>query len=298
MKIYLSSIQTKVIDRYLELFPEAKLNVLISFAYKNNTFPEYYGRLKPHISSLILDSGAFTLNNLKENQKTKVTIESYKDYVKAFGPKYDYVFSFDRHFHKEGLNENLVYHERLRGVHPRIVPVIHDFFGEDADCYINMPDPIVSVGFSEDKKRPENVAWITRKLHDAGKVVHALGISNYSRLATNPIALCDSSSWTQPGQYNKLQIWLESNPGEDKTEIIYFEDHAQTSSKNDAKLVYTNHKKKDEIVNHLENIGLNYEDLLYSTNMDNRLIAQIHYYQVIQGIVTEKHKQLGWSFPV
>lgn len=297
MKIYLSSIQPRVIDKYLEIFPAAKLNVLISYAYINNTFPEYYGRLKQHISSLILDSGAFTLNNLKENATTKVTIERYKDYLEFFGRYYDYVFSFDRHFHKEGLKENVAYHERLRGAHPRIVPVIHDFFGGDAETYIQMPDPIVAIGFSDDKRRKENVAWITRKLHEAGKMVHALGISNYARLATNPIALCDSSSWTQPGQFNKLQIWLESNAGDDKTENIYFEDHAQTRSQNDPNQVYTTHKKKDEIVSHIENLGMKYEDLLYSTNMDNRLVVQIHYFQTLQDVVTSNHLDRGWSFP-
>jgi len=298
MRIYLSSIQPKVIDKYLAVFPEAKLNILISFAYKNNSFPEYYGRLKKHISSLILDSGAFTLNNLAKNQTKCVTVEQYRDYLKSFGKYYDYVFSFDRHFHKDSLKENIVYHEKLRGSHDRIVPVIHNFFGEDADTYIKMTDPVVAIGFSDDKKRPENVAWITRKLHEAGKVVHALGISNYNRLATNPIALCDSSSWTQPGQFNKLQIWLESNQGADKTENIYFEDHAKTRSVNDPDHVYNTHKKKDEIVSHVESLGLKYEDLLYSTGMDNRLVVQIHYFQTLQAIVTESHKKIGWIFPV
>ena len=301
MRIYLSSIPPRVIDQYLAIFPDARLNILVSIALRNGNSLEYTNRLKSKFNSLILDSGAFTLNNIPKVEqvkcKVKVSIEQYRDHLRYFGHHFDYVFSFDRHFHDDGLADNMVYHKMLEGLHPRIVPVVHDYQGEDANVFIGMKEPLIALGYSTEQKTEKNIAAVSKKLHGAGKLVHALGVSNYARLINNPIAFCDSTTWNQPGQWRVLTYWSESKADDDKTEKIFFKDWAITTKRTDPKKDFLVHEKKEEITEHLKIFGYKENDLAGESNMDKRIIVQIHYYQKLQEVITANHVKLGWNFP-
>lgn len=297
MKIYLSSVTPKVIDAYLEIFPESKLNVLISFAFVGKSFPEYYGRLKPHINSLILDSGAFTLNGLSEGGSSPVTFERYYNHLKRYGDNYNFVFSFDRYFDDDSFSLNMKYHDKLLNLNLPIVPVVHNYTGGDAEALIARGDQLVALGYSDTQKNPANIKAVSHKLHAANKLVHALGVSNYSNLISNPIAYCDSTTWNQPGTWRVLHYWSESITGEDKTEKVYFQDWAVPSKQRPENKYYHCHEKKDEIAAHLKDIfGYDYEMLNTPSKTMERNIIQIHYFQKLQEIVTENHRKLGWNF--
>lgn len=94
MNIYLSSFTVKHLDMFMERFPDAKLNVLLSYGLKNKNMFRFIKQYRSRINSLILDSGAFTLNMAKnKSTRNKIDFMGYRDFLKRFAKDFDFVFN-------------------------------------------------------------------------------------------------------------------------------------------------------------------------------------------------------------
>ena len=69
MKIYLSSLNTNSLEAYLEIFPDAKLNVLVSYGLRNKSVDAFLHEYASNINSIILDSGTYTMNWIASEDK-------------------------------------------------------------------------------------------------------------------------------------------------------------------------------------------------------------------------------------
>lgn len=298
MRIYLSSFTEKALVSYLELFKDAKLNILISFALRRGDYYKLIKKYKNNINSLILDSGAYTINNaMSQKLCQKSDFSGYKEYCKAFDGMFDFVFNFDVDFTPNGFGVNLSYLNKLENDGILAVPVVHDYLGREADFYAKEHYEIVALGFSDDKKK-ENIDPIVQRLHVANKKVHLLGVSNYIFLYDLPVAYCDSSSWGQNQRYACISYWCVSKPGLNKTETIHMKvfDVAPVPRKN----WYDDYKYRNDLENYLKiNFDYNYYDLLdVDIGWQCRQVVNIHHFVKLQEIITQEHEKRGWNFPV
>ena len=262
MRIYLSSFTENAFYAYTEKFPEDKLNILISYGLRKSYYSNFIKQHRSRINSLILDSGAFTLNSAKsEALKKKISLEGYIAYCKRFGHAFDFYFMFDKNFTNDGLMENFECQRKMENEGLTPVPVVHNYTGEDTSYFIQRGYELIALGFSESKdKTQENIGKLSYQIHNAGRKVHVLGISAYDKLAEYPIAYSDSSSWGQNRIYACIPFWNENNPGTDKTDFIYFKDRVKTK---DRKHWYDEYKDKDLLKEYLSStFGYSYFDLL------------------------------------
>ena len=212
MNLYLSSFTIEALTEYNLLFPDEKLNVLLSYAYRNGNYYHFLNTHRDKINSLILDSGTYTKNKSTNIGLTEsIRFEGYKAYLKSFDCAYDYYFNYDRNFSPEGVFENLYYQTRLQDCGHFPVPVVHDYNRSELYFYLyneRYSSETIALGFAKDKlKNIERLSW---EIYDCGKKVHVLGVSSYNKLKETPIAYTDSSSWMQYSNYGQIRFWNEN----------------------------------------------------------------------------------------
>ena len=66
MKIFQVWMGSGLLDRYIELFPEDRVNIMISFAYIKGNFTRLM-KLRDKIGLVYLDSGTYTQFKNKDN---------------------------------------------------------------------------------------------------------------------------------------------------------------------------------------------------------------------------------------
>ena len=64
VRLFLAAMNLQVLNTYSKIFNK-KLNVLLSYAYRGNAYSKFMVQDRGKIDKLILDSGAWTLNNNK-----------------------------------------------------------------------------------------------------------------------------------------------------------------------------------------------------------------------------------------
>jgi hypothetical protein len=293
---------------YLQYFPDAKLNVLLSYGLRNS---DTAGFLKTHhdrIGDLILDSGAFTLNNAKSQKiKDKITLPGYAAFLKRFGSSFLFAFNYDANFGHDGFYENAENMQFLiEQGNKNIVPVMHAYTCEEADRFITDGNKLVAMGFSpEGKKNRKNIRGFSEYFHEHGVKVHALGATNWKVLADTPVAYADSSSWVQYGKFGTVVFWNDSKAvvtGTGQTdyseccEAYYFYDDASKPRKSN-KVYYDQLPETHPLPQFVEkHLKCDWFDLLNKKATDLRTMLNIHFFQKLQEKVTEHHTNNGWNF--
>ena len=304
MKIYLSSFTIEALTEYCKIFPDEKLNILLSFAFRSNKYLEFMTTYKDKISSLILDSGAFTLNS-STNKKLLdgITFEAYKGYLNLFSDNFDYYFNYDANFDKDGLFDNLYYQVNLQNKGHKPVPVVHNYQDSELELYLNEPHwshDIIALGYAEDKWEGDNIERLALRIHEAKKKVHVLGVASYRKLVNTPIQYSDSSSWVQYGKYGQIRFWnVNKDPGKiknindpDMTDTINFKDgytKVKAKEKFSDDYYYTTYYGKKYLEEYLGNVfGWEWHELLPPKNI-KRMLVNIHYFVQLQKRITERH---------
>ena len=297
MRIYLSSFTESALLAYVDRFENAKLNILISYAFRNKHYNSFIKKYNKNINSLILDSGAYTMNNAKsEKLRDSISFDGYKSFCRHLGHEFDFAFNFDADFSSDGFTDNYYYLEELEkeGLNP--VPVLHDYTGTEADFYAQGERKLIALGYSENKKKIYFKPMV-EKLHKYSKQVHLLGKSGFDALYDLPIAYSDSSSWAQNQRFSCICFWRKSKiSSENKTETIYFKDSdiARVQRKN----WYDEYKYREELETYLkETFDYNYYDLLdIDIGRSCREVVNIHHFVTLQEIITGEHLKRGWKF--
>lgn len=297
IKIYLSSFDLNVLKVYKEIFPNSELNVLISYGTVNSDYYDLIVTSRDKINSLILDSGAFTYNFASSEARAKIDLDGFKNYCLEFQSQFDFIFNFDSNFTESGHIENCRNQKILEdaGV-TKLVPVVHDYKGKYSDEigeFIENYD-IISLGSSVFKKDKKIVNEIVRRIKDAGKKVHLLGVSAYNQIKDLPIDYNDSSNWAQAQKFGYINYW-NNKKSKNPEEKLRFRDREKDSDTNQL-IYFEDYKNKNDVESYLkETLNISYTDLYGHYSTLTRQIINTNYYVKLQDYVREAHEKNGFN---
>lgn len=296
IKIYLSSFDLQVMLEYKKMFPDSELNVLLSYGTANATYFQMIDTYRDKFSSLVLDSGAFTLNNMGNENSKAVDLPGFKDYCLTFKDKFDFIFNFDSDFTEDGFETNSKNQDYLAKLGIDTVPVVHDYLGANVDEvseYIQRYD-IISLGHSKHKRNKKIVKPIVEKIKNASKKVHILGVSSYEFIKDVPIDFNDSSNWAQAQIFGFMYFWdMENNPN--KPEVtLRFRDYEP--DRDDTMPYFEDFERRDVVEKYLKDeLGISYRALYGNNDTFIRQIINTHYFVKLQDHVRLSHKSLGFD---
>jgi len=299
MKIntYLSSFDLDVLKEYKKAFPNSELNVLISYGTVTSDYYDMMVTYRDKISSLILDSGAFTYNFASSSVREKIDLDGFKNYCLEFQSQFDFIFNFDSNFTETGYIENCRNQKILEDAGIRnLVPVVHDYTGKYTDEvgeFIKNYD-IISLGSSPFKGDKDVVNGIVYRIKDAGKKIHLLGVSSYGRIKDLPIDYNDSSNWAQAQKFGYIYYWNSKTPNNPEV-MLRFNDHEQKNENNQL-IYFEDYEYRDDVEDYLKNsLNIRYIDLYGHYSTLNRQIINTHYFVKLQDHVREAHQKNGFN---
>ena len=291
IKIYLSSFDFNVLQEYRARFSDAEINILLSYGTTNS---DYYKMIVKHrnlIDSLILDSGAFSLNNIKGDNGKPITFEGFVEYCKALKDNFDFIFNFDSDFNLDGYETNYRNQLKLENNGIPVVPVVHDYIGEkttELDEYLSKYD-LISLGKSKHKNNKKILSDTVLKIKQAGKKVHLLGVNEYDRLKDLPVDYSDSSNWAQGQIFGFMYYWNVKNEPNDPEKTLRFRDFEPDKSKNMP--ILEDVKYIEEVFDYLNNeLGVTYQMLYGQKATFYRQLVNTHYYVKLQDHLRAAHK--------
>ena len=186
--IYLVGVSSRALLYYNKLYPQERLNFLVSYAYRSTDTARLLFDHRDMIGSIICDSGTFSLSGNPERLSKKVTFQGYRSYLQQLGKYYDFYFNFDEDFSRDGFstNEQNQLELEMAGLSP--VPVVHNSYGREIPYYIEKGYKMVAIGSGE--LQDGNVIELNRivnKMYSEGIKVHLLRCTEYSTLAYTPV---------------------------------------------------------------------------------------------------------------
>ncbi|MBF0227427.1 MAG: hypothetical protein HQK76_18435 [Desulfobacterales bacterium] len=302
MKIFQSSIKSDVVEGLNKRYfakngVYKKLNILLSYGVSGDE-DKFLAKPTGLINSIILDSGAWSLNNRKSNNGMEITLKGYELYLKIFGDMFECYFNFDENFTPEGCLENLRNLTKLEESGLKPIPVIHDYYEDEIDYYIDKGYDMVALGsiFNAEKRKQERkyddvklaVNNLIKKKFDIK--IHVFASSSYEVLSKLPVYSSDSSNWAQNVKYGYIPYWNEG-----KTDNIYFEDYLDDEKPN--RIYFKKYCFRKELEEYLDKqLGMTYDDLMGNNNQLNRQIVNSLYYIEIEEKVTQEHKRQGFLY--
>ena len=283
-----------VIRLYIERFPGAKLNLLRAYGKPSNENSLIFGRCRHLINKLILDSGAWTMNNSSKPQ-FPITLEGYIGYLEQTYSFFDFVMNLDEDFSKTGFDKNYSNQLAIEAAGFETTPVVHDLQGDELDFYIKRGHKTIAIGSGELERPDYDMLYpIFRKCYDQGVKIHALGSVRYNPYAFMPVYSCDSSNWNQAGGRGYLFWWNRKKPGIDKTDRVFFEDHYPLT---DGRVYFLKYDYQNDPERYLEReLRLSYTALMGNDRYLNRQLANLHYYVELEKRMTAKQRELGFVF--
>jgi hypothetical protein len=286
MKLFLASMHIKVLAKFYDIFG-IKMNILLSYAYKNAAFPKFMVQDRDKIDGLILDSGAWTLNNKKSNNKTMNVPKDLIFYCQDVEKYFNYIFNYDSDFHIRGFEINYTNQVEMEKAGLSPVPVVHNYYGkEEINHYIKRGCKRVALGSFEGRDL-HAIDYATQRLKDHGIKIHLFKMGSYATLSRLPIDSADASSWAQHAKFGCIIIWNPNKPGEDKTEILRMPDYLIKDNKNVP--YFDEYPLREEIEELIyDTTSITYNDLM---GLDAHLYRQVlntFYYTQIQDIINNK----------
>jgi hypothetical protein len=292
MRIYNSSMSITVLKKYKKLFPDSKINVLRSFAIRDDDVVMLCKRFRPHIGGLILDSGTWTLNQAS-SETDHITVEKYMAYLSVAAKYFDFYFNFDSSFDPDGFDDNYINQLKIEenGLTP--VPVVHDIEGDEIQIYIDRGYSRIALG-SRQIKTLATLKKVMRRFEGAGIKIHLFGNTKFDLLANAPIHSCDTAMWAREGGWGNIRYWNPHNEGENKSDRIYMEEYIQ-AGKVDG-ITFSKYKYRKEFEEYLWNtFNLEYGDLIGSDRAVNKMLVNTHFFVQMEKIITDIHKKKGFN---
>ena len=289
MKLYHASLHLDVLKKYHELFGE-KSNVLLSLADESKEWRAFLIDCRHMIKSLIADSGAYSV----ANGTSDLTMAQVISHLKLWGHYYDIYFNFDTDFSEEGFENNFDNQTRMERAGLKPVPVIHNFFDEEIDHYIQSGKYEWLALGSRQSSRFENIEHAVRRIKQGNPniKIHWFGGSRYEWLVQLPIAACDTTSWAQAGAYGVIKYWNPHNPELDKTDYIYVGGRIRDLDPGMHHFVTYRYRKDLEA--YLQaNFGFSYMDLCGYDDKYNMQLVNMKYYTDLEQRVNDERLKRG-----
>ena len=293
--IYIVGVTTKALLAYHEVQPNARPNLLVSYARLTADIGNFLFTHRNFIGGIILDSGTYSLNNNPKVFAETVTFDGYQAYLKQVGTKFDFYFNFDRDFSRDGFETNYFYQCSLEEEGLKPIPVVHDCYGPEIQHYIEHGYETVAIGSGELTSENVNELYrIVNKLYSRGIRVHFLGCTDYTKLAYTQVNSADSATWNQAASRGHLLYWNPLKSAIDKKDKICFVDHLPKRLK---KNHIDNHPHRLQIENYLNSeLNCTIDDLKGSNGSLKRLVANIHFYVQLENRIAAEHRQQGFKY--
>jgi hypothetical protein len=292
MKLYLASLNLYVLEKYISLFPNKKLNVLRTFALLNDENSAFIRDHKDYIGSLVLDSGTWSLNNSKY-PPPHMTRENYIQYVSQFIDEFDFYISYDSAFDENEYMTNIqnLMEMEKRGLKP--VPVIHNI-AEEIDFYIDRGYRRVALGSSQITDS-ETMESVMNRFKGTGIKIHLFGKSGFKFMANFPIDSCDTAKWAHSGAFGHILYWNPHKPGIDKTDKIYCEEYTPTADEKENKITLSNYEFRDDLEKHLAILGYSFDDILGPEGSYVKMVINTFYYLRLEEEINRIHREKGFN---
>jgi len=293
MKIYLSSFTRETLTGYKKRFPDAKPNVLISFAIRNRDAALFCKRHRSDIGDLILDSGAWTKNNALVDT-TEITLRSYLAYLRVAAKYYSFYFNFDEDFNDNGFNTNYSNQLILEEAGFQPVPVVHDIHGDEIQVYIDKGYKRVALGSRQITSR-SILDGAMRKFEGTGIKIHLFGNASFQLLVNAPIHSCDTAMWALHGKFGRVLYWNPRKEGENKTDKIYLDELTRTATDTNG-ISFCTYEFRQEFEEYLNSaLNLQYYDLIGPNSAENKMLVNTHYLVQLERIITGIHREKGFA---
>ncbi len=297
MVLYLAVLRRKAREAYLEMFPGARINALVSYGRRDPEEMSLLGKDRGSVDRLIGDSGTWSLNQNRQKYADWITITGYIPFLRVAADKLDFYFNFDEDFSKDGFDTNLAHQLRLEEEGFKPVPVIHDCYGDEIQYYIDRGHKMLAIGSGELAYASlDEMHFIMERFRKHGIKVHFLGCTDYMKLAYLPVYSCDSSSWTQAGARDYALFWNPARSGFNKTDKVFLTETPSPKMKGQHHL---DHPFRVEFQEYLHReFGFSIEDLVgkKSKVTVNRQVVNIRYFLELGARATAKQQELGFTF--
>jgi len=296
-KLYLSGMSLKAAKRYRELYPDAELNVLLSYGTRSSDYHDMLFSQRNICNSLIADSGAFTKYFSKSASSDKISLPGYIEFLKQTYSQFDYCMNYDRDFNMDGFDINTQMMALIESNGFHVVPVVHDYINEERcelDYYIDKKYPMIALGFSEHKKKNkiDNIKTSVKKALAAGMKIHLLGVTSLKVFNEIPAHYSDSSSWSQYTKYG-YTLWLRKDQNKLNEEKFCYKDSMNGPNKTHEKYLIEDHPLRDEFLKYIkEELGVTYNDLYGQERARYRDLVNIHYFVNMQNEVRLLHQNV------
>lgn len=290
MKIHLSSLYPIILDKYYEMLNQ-EVNALLSYALLDSDTTEMIYRKSNKITSLILDSGAWT----DQKSANPTNIDEYINYLLVSGKNYDFYFNLDQDFDENVFSSlNLTHLLKMENAGLTPVPVIHSLYDGEIEYYLQRNYPIVALGSSY-ATRLDALKFVFDKFSKSPATkIHIFGTTNYKNLIEVPVYSVDSSSWGTSGKYGELIYWNPESDKIDKTERIYIGGYYRPHHEPEYHFVtYYCRKQLEEYLE--KTFHFTYEDFLGTNGYYNLQIVNMHHHVELEKKITAEHKKKGFN---
>lgn len=295
MRIYLVGLTIRSLLVYRAMFPNERVNVLLSFGRRDQDKYGFFVTHRNKVNSIMLDSGAFTLN-WADRKPAGLTIEDYKDYARYHSRYVDFLFNLDSDFSVNGhYTDRINYRNQviLEAAGRDPVPVIHDIDGSEVRDYINRGrHKMLAVGSSL-LGDPSGIEIAVNMIHSAGILVHLFGTTSFKLLANNPVSSSDASTWGQEASLGYILFWNPNRIGKSKTDHIQFTEYAGRLPGGHVR--FEDYEFLDDLVVYLMNtFSFGLSDLMGPSGLLHRQIVNIHYFIELEKRINEEHRRRGF----
>ena len=297
MLLHISSPTIEQIIAFHRMHPDKPLNVLLTYA-KQQHFNDFQVLHRNKMCSLILDSGAYTLNKSEWARRPKNLLKEYAVFAGYTTQFYDFIFNLDENFSMRGYEENMLNQFDLENAGLDPVPVVHNLFNGEIERLIALDYDVIAIGQCEHGRNFKQLNSAVTRIHEADRKVHLFGVSELEILQELPVWSCDSSSWAQYVQYGQVMWWNDANKDWSPWDVLYFpkkqDEHDPTKGKN-----YFSYAFKDDFDAYIwENLNLTIDDLLGERRVLNRALVNILFYKEMETLVAAYHRDVkGFIFP-
>jgi len=292
MKLYLASMNLDVLLKYNQLFSKRRLNVLRSFGLLDSQDYPYVKEHREKFSSLILDSGTWTLNNAKR-PPSRLTLPNYIRYVSSYGGNHNFYFNFDSDFHNDGFGTNLVNQLEMEKAGLTPVPVVHDIHGGEINYYIYKGYKRVALG-SKQIKTVKTLETVMKRFQGTGIKIHLFGNSRFDFLSNFPIDSCDTAGWAHTGKYGFIWYPNPKKGGVSKPDMIYLEEYIRDNEKK--KIMFSKYEFRQDLEKYLKvTFGVTYSDLIGPKGAHSKMLVNTHYYALLEDLLNRIHREKGFK---
>ncbi|UJX39273.1 hypothetical protein K9F62_11080 [Desulfovibrio sp. JY] len=295
MLLHISSPTVKQVLAFHALYPDWPLNVLLSYAIEQH-FQEFQELYRKNICSLILDSGAYTLNKSSWAKRPKDILRGYANFSEFSSKYYDFIFNLDEDFTLHGYDVNMFNQIELEEANLDPVPVVHNLDNDEPDRFIDLGYDLVAIGQCEGGRPFKKLKRVVNKFYENNIKVHLFGVTEIELLDKLPIWSCDSSSWAQYVKYGQVMWWNSELVDWNPMEVLYFPkrqvEHDASRGSN-----YWDYIYQEQFDHYIEkNLGLTVDHLLGSNKEYYRGLVNILFFKEMERYITERHENVHGFF--